>query len=65
MRSTAQNTQEVFAHTANDNAAAELLIFSQNQLIAQQAEVACHLEGNLNSPDFDSFEETYGLACFA
>lgn len=65
MRNSAQKTQENFAHTANDNAAAELLVFSQNQAIAQQAEDACHLEGNLNSPDFDAFEETYGFSCFA
>ena len=30
--------------------------------IAEEAEAACHIEGNLNSPDFDAFEAKYGFS---
>lgn len=38
---------------------------ARSRLIAQQSEEACHLEGNNNSPDYDVFEDKYGLGCFA
>lgn len=38
---------------------------ARDRLIAQQAEDACHLDGNNSSPDFDEFEEKYGFDCFA
>ena len=38
---------------------------ARHQLIAKEAEDACHLAGNLNSPDFDVFEAKYGCTLFA
>ena len=66
MRSSAQKTQEDFEQIANDNATESWeATVQRHQLIAQEAEAACCLEGNLNSPDFDVFEEKYGLGGFA
>ena len=68
MHNSAAKKHDNFGHTANDNSGvveswAE--VAKRHQLIAQQAEEACHLEGNNNSPDFDLFEQQYGLSCFA
>lgn len=51
---------------ANDNVVeyAELTEVMRKS-IAREAEEACHLAGNNNSPDFDLFEKQYGLSCFA
>ncbi len=38
---------------------------ARHQLIAQQAEEACNLEGNLGSADFEEFEQKYGFGVFA
>ncbi|MEZ5691812.1 MAG: hypothetical protein R3D71_09140 [Rickettsiales bacterium] len=38
---------------------------AQAQIVAGLAEEACHLDENMNCPDFDSFEEKYGFGCFA
>ena len=51
---------------ANDNAAESWYITAKrHQVIAQEAEEASNLEGNINSPDFEAFEQKYGLCCFA
>lgn len=50
----------------SEESIAEVVEFvARSEIIAQQAEEACCLEGNLNDPDFDVFEEKYGLGCFA
>jgi len=59
----AQEHFEPIAVIENSENVVEFL--ARSQLVAQQAEEACHLEGNLNAPDFDAFEEKYGLLCFA
>lgn len=71
MSNLAQNlavTEENFVNVevsenTTENAKAKVVQFSaQSKIIAQQANDACHIEGNLNSPDFDVFEEKYGFS---
>ncbi len=52
--------------TTEQAEAGEVVEFvTRSRLIAKQAEEACHIDGNNNSPDFDEFEAKYGLCCFA
>lgn len=52
------------AGTSEDTSENEKVVqfLAQSKIIAQQANDACHIEGNLNSPDFDVFEEKYGFS---
>ena len=74
MRNSAAKKHNNFGHTANDNSGdgsgGDVVeswadVAKRHILISRQAEEACHLEGNNNSPDFDLFEQQYGLSCFA
>lgn len=67
MRNSAQKKQEHHEpkQIAQDVTENVVEFVARSRLIAKQAEEACHLEGNLNSPDFDVFEEKYKLSCFA
>lgn len=66
---TAIKQQEILAQVSTDEVvgAGENVVEFQarHQLIAQQSEEACHLEGNVGSADFDLFEEKYGIGSFA
>lgn len=70
MHNSAAKKHDNFGHTANDNSGDNVVeswadVAKRHILISQQAEEACRLEGNNNSPDFDLFEQQYGLSCFA
>ncbi len=68
MRNSAHKKHEQHGHKQFDEqVAVENVVefVTRSRLIAKQAEEACHIEGNNNSPDFDVFETKYGLSCFA
>lgn len=61
-----ENSERISEIARSVNSVSDVIDFlARDKLIAQQAEEACHLEGNLNSPDFDVFEAKYRIASFA
>lgn len=66
MRGSIAKKLDINEYIANDNITESWdAVSERHKLIAQEAEVACSLDGNLNSPDYDVFEEKYCLCYFA
>lgn len=66
MRNSVAKKHKHAEHIVSDNVEESwVVVAKRHQLIVMQAEAACHLEGNMNCPDYDLFEEKYGLICFA
>ncbi len=68
MRNSAHKKHEHHGHkqTTEQAEASDVVEFvTRSRLIAKQADEACHIEGNNNSPDFDEFEAKYGFSSFA
>ncbi len=70
MHNSAAKKHESFEHKVVVSTTTEVVseniveFVARSHLIAQQAEEACNLEGNINC-DLDVFERQYGLSCFA
>jgi len=57
------NIEQVANVETSESAEEKVIQFlAQSKIIAKEANDACHIEGNLNSPDFDVFEAKYGFS---
>jgi hypothetical protein len=57
------NVEQIANVETSESASEKVVQFlAQSKIIAKEANDACHIEGNLNSPDFDVFEEKYGFS---
>jgi hypothetical protein len=57
------NVEQITNVETAESASEKVVQFlAQSKIIAQEANDACHIEGNLNSPDFDVFEAKYGFS---